>query len=242
MKTISIAHLYYDLMNLNGESGNIMALKSHLEHQGLKVNISFLTVDDQIDFDKYDIYYMGSGSKENKLIVLKDIIKYQKEIEISIKNNKYFIITGNALDLFGKYIEDENDHKRKCLEIFKYHTKEIDPEESIVGEQVFKSNLINEPIIGFQNRQNTMINEDENNLFTVINGTGYQKDSNEEGYLFNNFYGTYLLGPLLIRNPYFTDYLVGKILKENKLPYKENHNSFDYIAYNEFINNKNRIN
>ena len=29
-----------------------------------------------------------------------------------------------------------------------------------------------------------------------------------------------------------------KILKENKLPYKANHNSFDYIAYNEFINNK----
>ena len=129
-------------------------------------------------------------------------------------------------------------NETKCLDMFKYHTKEIDPEESIVGEQIFKSNLINENIIGFQNRQNIMINEDENNLFTVINGTGYEKGSNEEGYLFNNFYGTYLLGPLLIRNPYFTDYLIEKILKENKLPYKANHNSFDYIAYNEFINNK----
>ena len=27
MKTIKIAHLYYDLMNLYGETGNIMALK-----------------------------------------------------------------------------------------------------------------------------------------------------------------------------------------------------------------------
>ncbi len=238
MKTINIAHLYYDLMNLNGEAGNIMALKSHFESQGLKVNISLLTTNDKIDFNKYDIYYMGSGSKENKLIVIDDILKYQNDIELSIKNNKYFIITGNALDLFGKYIEEENDHKIKCLDIFKYHTKEIDPEESIVGEQIFKSNFINENIIGFQNRQNIMINEDGNNLFTVINGTGYEKGSNEEGYLFNNFYGTYLLGPLLIRNPYFTDYLIEKILKENKLPYKANHNSFDYIAYNEFINNK----
>lgn len=238
MKTINIAHLYYDLMNLNGEAGNIMALKSHFENQGLKVNISLLTTNDKIDFNKYDIYYMGSGSKENKLIVINDILKYKKDIELAIKNNNYFIITGNALDLFGKYIEEENGHKIKCLDMFKYHTKEIDPEESIVGEQIFKSSFINENIIGFQNRQNIMINKDENNLFTVINGTGYEKGSNEEGYLFNNFYGTYLLGPLLIRNPYFTDYLVEKILKENKLPYKANHNAFDYIAYNEFINNK----
>jgi len=238
MKTINIAHLYYDLMNLNGEAGNVMALKSHFESQGLKVNITLLTIGDEINFNKYDIYYMGSGSKENKLIVIEDILKYKKDIESSIKNNKYFIVTGNALDLFGKFIEEEKGHKIKCLEIFKYHTKEIDPEESIVGEQIFKSNFINENIIGFQNRQNIMINEDDNNLFTVINGAGYQKGSNEEGYLFNNFYGTYLLGPLLIRNPCFTDYLVEKILRENKLPYKANHNALDYITYNEFINNK----
>jgi CobQ-like glutamine amidotransferase family enzyme len=86
MKTINIAHLYYDLMNLNGEAGNIMALKSHFESQGLKVNISLLTTNDKIDFNKYDIYYMGSGSKENKLIVIDDILKYQNDIELSIKN------------------------------------------------------------------------------------------------------------------------------------------------------------
>ncbi len=237
MKTINIAHLYYDLMNLNGENSNITALKGHFKGQGLKVNVDLLTIGDEINFDKYDVYYMGSGSKENKLIVLEDILKYKKEIDNAIKNNKYFIITGSALDLFGKYIEEENGNKRKCLDIFSYYTKEIDPEESITGEQIFKTNLINEIIIGFQNRQNIMINED-NNLFTVINGIGYKKGSNKEGYLFNNFYGTYLLGPLLIRNPYFTDYLIKKILKENKLSYKENHNYFDYMAYNEFINNK----
>ncbi len=241
MKIIKIAHLYYDLMNLNGENGNIRALEEHFKKQNIKVKTSLLTVNDQINFNDYDIYYMGSGSKNNKLITLEDILKYQKDIKKAIDQNKYFIITGNALDLFGKYIEEEKGHKIKCLNIFNYYTKEIDQEESIVGEQIFKSNLINENIIGFQNRQNILINEDENNLFTVISGTGYQKDNNEEGYLFNNFYGTYLLGPLLIRNPYFTDYLVKKILKENKLPYKASHNSFDYIAYNEFINNKNRI-
>ena len=55
MKTINIAHLYYDLMNLNGEAGNIMALKSHFESQGLKINISLLTIDDKIDFNNLSL-------------------------------------------------------------------------------------------------------------------------------------------------------------------------------------------
>ena len=35
MKTIKIAHLYYDLMNLYGENGNIRFLKKKLEDEGL---------------------------------------------------------------------------------------------------------------------------------------------------------------------------------------------------------------
>ena len=35
--TVFIAHLYYDLMNLYGEIGNIYLLKHSLEKEGLKV-------------------------------------------------------------------------------------------------------------------------------------------------------------------------------------------------------------
>ena len=36
---ITIGHLYYDLMNLYGEIGNIKVLTYHLKNQGIKVNI-----------------------------------------------------------------------------------------------------------------------------------------------------------------------------------------------------------
>ena len=50
----------------------------------------------------------------------------------------------------------------------------------------------------------------------------------------NNFYGTYLLGPLLIRNPYFLEYLVKDILKDK---YKKSKEDISFKAYHEFIKN-----
>ena len=66
MKKIKIAHLYYDLMNLYGENGNVRYLKKKLEEQDFEVSVHFLTVAEDIDFTKYDIYYMGMGSDDNK--------------------------------------------------------------------------------------------------------------------------------------------------------------------------------
>lgn len=230
---IRIAHLYYDLMNLNGENGNVVALKKHFERQNEKVAVYFLTIDDQIDFNKYDIYYIGTGSKENKLIVLNDILKYKKDIKNSINNNKYFFITGTSIELFGKYILNLDTTKTNCLGVFDYYTEEFTDEfdEKIVGEQVCRSRLIKEDIIGFQNRF-TSIKNNTAPFFDVVSG-----HIEKEGFTYNNFYSTYLYGPLFIRNPYLTDYFVKKILEENNKIYQEFKDTFEYKAYHEYINN-----
>ena len=74
---ITIGHLYYDLMNLYGEIGNIKVLTYHLKNQGIKVNIKNLSIDDNINFDELDLIYIGSGTNNNQLLVLNDILKYK---------------------------------------------------------------------------------------------------------------------------------------------------------------------
>ena len=86
---IKVAHLYYDLMNLYGESGNVKALKMQLEGQGIKTTIKFLTIDDDLNFKDYDIVYIGSGTENNQKIVLNHLLKYLVK-EIINKNNKNF--------------------------------------------------------------------------------------------------------------------------------------------------------
>lgn len=224
MKTIKIAHLYYDLMNYYGEQGNVLALKTAIEYAGFKVNVKTLSVDDEIDFEKYDIFYMGMGTKRNQEIVRKDILKYKDKIE-NVIDKKMFIMTGNSYELFGKKIDD-----KKCLGVFNFESKTTD---RIVGEQVFKSDIIKETIIGFQNRFSSN-NIKDDYLFEVIKGTGNDSESKVEGINKNNFFGTYLLGPILIRNPYFKDALLKYIGID-----KVNTKLVDYKAYHEYLKNFN---
>ena len=105
MEKIKIAHLYYDLMNLYGESGNIIALEQAFNNQDMYVEVTNLSIDDKIDFNKYDIYYMGSGSEHNQLLVIEDLLKYKDKFKNAIENNKHIILTGNSYEILGKYIE-----------------------------------------------------------------------------------------------------------------------------------------
>jgi CobQ-like glutamine amidotransferase family enzyme len=123
--------------------------------------------------------------------------------------------------------------KYEGLKIFDYYAKQ-NPKR-IVGESFMEFENLT-PIIGFQNRCSVM-QCDDNHLFSVINGYADNYKSSFEGYRENNFFGTYLIGPLLIRNPHFTDYIVKDILEKKNIPYTEITNTIEYKAYNEYLKN-----
>lgn len=235
MKTFKIAHLYYDLMNLYGENGNIRYLKNRLEEQDIKVEVSFLSIDDKIDFKEYDLFYLGSGSEENQLLVLNDLLKYKEDLKKAYKANKFFLVTGNSLELFGRQIRYIDKEPLQMTELFDFVCN--DDDMRIVGEQIYKFKDLEDPIIGFENRLCTM-SEYHAPLFEVISGCGYKPNVKEEGIYENNFFGTYLFGPLLVRNPHFCDYLITKIMNYLDLEVKEfNKETSAYKAYREYLKN-----
>lgn len=214
---ITIAHFYYDLLNLYGENGNVKILKQALEQAGCDVSIQFVTIDDTPNFDAYDIVYIGAGTEENQKIALEHLMQYQKEIQNAINQNKFFLITGNAIELFVTDITDKQGKVYNALNIFQGHAKEV--EFRIVDEALFRSNLITEPILGFQN-QGSVIKEIEHSLFQVVEGTGSYPNSKIEGIHQHEFYGTYLIGPLLVRNPKLLEYFTKKIITSKNPSFK----------------------
>lgn len=234
MKKFKIAYLYYDLMNLYGENGNVRYLEKRLKEQDIDIEISLLSIPDKIDYKKYDFYYIGAGSEKNELLVLEDMLKQKGDIISAINNRKFFLVTGNALELFGKNITIE-DKKYEGIKAYGY---EAYPEkERIVGEQYYKCDLVAHNIIGFQNRTNVM-SDNGDNLFKVIQGVGYNYNVQYEGIHDNNFYGTYLLGPILVRNPFLCDYFVKEICDYLGIEYKKpDTNQLAYKAYNEYLLN-----
>lgn len=223
---ITIGHLYYDLMNLYGEIGNIKVLTYHLKNQGIKVNIKNLSIDDDINFDELDLIYIGSGTNNNQLLVLNDILKYKEDIHKYYNDNKFFLITGNAIELFGEKIIDIDNNIHEGLKLFDYYTKEN--KKRIVNEVYIPSLFTKDNILGF------------NNHFGSIYKDNIKLDNK---FIFNNnFYGTYTLG-LLPRNPSFTKYFIKQLIinKNKKFKIKDFNFKLDKKAYTDFITFKSNI-
>lgn len=211
---IKIAHLYYDLLNLYGEDGNIKALQNALSKLNIDSSVDNLTITDDIKFNNYDFIYIGSGTEENLNIVFEHIKNYINEIKKYIDSGKIMLVTGNTLDIFGKYIKTIDEKKHYTLDIFNFHSSE--KEERIVSEVMFKMGTLG-PLIGFYNTPNAMREEVVKNydkLFEIIKRLGYENDKIKfAGVNKNNFYGTHILGPLLVRNPELLKFFIARIIE-----------------------------
>lgn len=231
---ITIAHLYYDLLNLYGECGNVIILKKILEEQNVDVVVKFLTVDDKLSFEDYDFVYMGMGIEDNLKIANKHLKKYKKDIQKYIEDGKYFICTGNSYELFGKEIAFESE-TIKTLGIFDYKSKIL--EERKIMEISAKTDMIDKELIGFMNTGSTNDNEKENFLKNINN-----TDENE-GIIYKHFIGTYLIGPLLVRNPELLKLIVKKIIKEKDSKYRLKKINLDFLekAYNDCLERRKQL-
>ena len=79
---VKIAYLYYDLMNLYGERGNVDALIKSFEYQNIGVELSKLTLGDEINFENYDIFVIGCGTENSQKVVLEELSKYNGSLDI----------------------------------------------------------------------------------------------------------------------------------------------------------------
>ena len=73
---MKIAYLYYDFLNLYGESGNIKIISNILKSNKIKHEILYLSLEDELDFASYDLVYIGSGTEENQIVALKHLMNY----------------------------------------------------------------------------------------------------------------------------------------------------------------------
>lgn len=244
---INVLHLYYDILNLYGENGNVRCINNNLELSNIKCKIDFKSIHDKIDFSKYDIVYIGSGDEEELLLCLDDLKRYKDDIKDYIEKEKCLILTGNSMYMFGKYI-DTLEGKIDGLGVFDYYTKYINNPKyksasnyRVACESISSFYGINELIIGFQNRCGTVMDV-KKPLFKTSSRCSNDLDTDGEGFSYKNVYATMNIGPLLIRNPYFLDYILSDVCKKKDLKYKVHKNTSEKIAYHKYLEHFKREN
>ena len=160
--------------------------------------------------------YIGSISDNKTEIVIKALEKYRDKIKELIEKDIIFLVTGNAIELFGKYIK-QDDKEIKALNIFNYYT-EKDMRNKHVSWFIGKYKNID--ILGHRN-QFSVCKNNKNKFIKVLGGYGEDLKNDNEGINYKNFYATYLLGPFLIMNPLFTKYLLKKLGLKDQLLFEE---------------------
>lgn len=189
-----VGNLYGDLANIEylGKCTDIKIVNTKINEEPYFVN------------NKVDLIYMGSMMESHQEIVIKKLKKYSKKIQELIKKGTFFLITGNALEVFGKYIENEDGTKIDGLNVFNYYSKR-DFSSHHASHVLGEFNGIK--IVGDKS-QFSHTYDNRNKFIECIKGKGLDNNSIYEGIKKNNFYATYLIGPFLIQNPLFVKYLL----------------------------------
>ncbi len=214
---IRILHLYYDIMNLYGDNGNVRIMQRRLEDQGFNVVIENSTVyDDDIDFDA-DFVYMGSGYESNRNLALAHLSKFKGSLLRAVVNGVPMLFTGNSYDILGKGITTHDQKLVEGLNIFDFTFKE-QIRKRYTGDVILEVPGTSTRYVGFVNRAG--IPDEQNdlicNVIKVIGNVPITKDAVRK----NNLLGISLLGPVLLKNPEIADMFVEIICKRKGVEFK----------------------
>lgn len=206
-----IIHLFADLCNLYGDYGNVCALKRALENKGQTVEVEYQSIDDTIDVSGADIVFIGSATERNQKVALEYLQGYKDNIKAALDNGTVILATGNSFEMFGQSVTDCDGVKHEGLSFFPYET--VEGKDRIVTDSLCDTSLCGGDIIGFVNKA-SLTTGATSPLFDVKQGSGNGKDDSEEGVHYGNFYGTHLIGPVLIRNPQLCEYFADMLIKK----------------------------
>ncbi len=210
---INIFQMYPDLLNLYGDLGNVTCIKRRCEWLGIQPNIVNFSINQEVSLQGGDIFFIGGGSDRGQSLIYSHLLKYKKELEELIEDEKVFLAICGGYQLLGNKYIDAEGNKMPGLEIFDYETKS--EEGRLIGNIITKNTLGLKPdtLVGFENHGGRTYH-DLQPLGKVISGHGNNGKDEKEGMVYKNCIGTYLHGPVLPKNPHLADYLILKALEK----------------------------
>lgn len=209
---MKIEILYPEFCNLNGDMGNIKYLQKCLPQAEI-IETSINEKPKFIENNDISLVYMGTLSERSQEIAIKKLQPYVEQIKQKIEQNQLFLFTGNSVEILGEYIEDETKGKIPALGIFDIYAKRNMMKRH---NSYFLGQYNNIELIGYKSQFTMLYGNNERNYFINTNmGIGINDQTKLEGIHQNNFFATYIIGPFLVLNPYFTLELM-KLMGENE--------------------------
>ena len=118
---IRIEILYSETANLYGDNFGIEYLKQSLDE--VEIIRTGLTETPRFVNESVDLVYMGPMPESSQELVIDALRPHMEALRRRIDEGKVFLMTGNAFEVFGAYIENEDGTRIPGLELFGGYAK-----------------------------------------------------------------------------------------------------------------------
>ena len=204
-KEISVAWMYPDILNLHGDRGNIMAFERIGEELGIKVNVHRINnYEEEIDIENMDIMFLSPCELKAVPKVVEALSKYKNKLE-----DKTVIAIGTSGAILANKTLRRDETIVEGLGLLDMDCKE---KEWVFGDDIYFE-IGNKEIIGCQIQMIDIELGDVEPLGKTKygrgnNGTGF------EGARHNNIIFTNAIGPVFVKNPWWTEEIIRDIIGE----------------------------
>ena len=215
---MKIEILYPELCCLYGDKGNTKFLQQCLP----QAEFVYTQLNETPHFlsEEIDLCCMYSMSEQSQELILNRLLPHKEAISKAMESGRtLFLLTGNALELLGKYIQREDGSKAEALGICDTYSVRQAPKRF---NTLIQAEFEGMTLLGYTSRfSHTYGVTEEMAMAKVTIGTGCEPGGKLEGIRTGRIIATYSLGPLLVANPDFSKWLLKELgVSDAKLPFE----------------------
>jgi CobQ-like glutamine amidotransferase family enzyme len=211
---IVVGHLYPDYLNIYADRGNMAVLERRAAWRGVGFDYRTIGLGEEANPDEHDLYYVGGGQDREQALVAPDLATKGESLREAVEGGAAFLAVCGGYQLLGRFYRDRSGAELPGIGLLPHYT--VAGERRMIGDVLLECELEpgpRRPLAGFENHAGrTYLDEGAEPLGRVVAGFGNNGEDGVEGSRVGNALGTYLHGPLLPRNPWLADWLIGKAL------------------------------
>jgi CobQ-like glutamine amidotransferase family enzyme len=214
MTAIRVGHLYPDYLNIYADRGNIAVLSRRAAWRGHELVVTAIGMGDPVVASEHDLFYVGGGQDREQLLVAEDLVAKGPALHDAVAGGAAALAVCGGYQLLGRGYRGFHGEDMPGIGLLPLET--LAGERRMIGDVLLECEL--EPgekhtLAGFENHAGrTHLDAGAEPLGRVLAGFGNDGESGFEGCRAGRVIGTYLHGPLLPRNGWLADWLLGQAL------------------------------
>jgi CobQ-like glutamine amidotransferase family enzyme len=212
--TVRVCHLYPALLNIAGDRGNVITLQRRCAWRGLRVDLTEVTVGETPDFTACDLILFHGGQDREMDVAARDLATKAPRLRDAIEADVVVLAVCAGYQLMGRYYQPARGPRLEGVGALDTYTEASSVRfmNHIAVECDFAGS--SRTLVGFENHSGrTILGPGVQPLGRVLAGGGNNGRDGREGARYRQIYGTYLHGPVLPKNPWFTDHLIWQGLR-----------------------------